>query len=79
MIALSGVRSSWLILARKSDFARFADSALLSALRSRSSALWRWVTSTTVPSVTRSPFQFTMRAVRWIQTGLPSRLIPSNS
>ena len=32
MMALSGVRSSWLIVARKRDLVRFADLAVLRAL-----------------------------------------------
>ncbi len=45
MIELSGVRSSWLILARNPDFARFAASAASLAARIASSACLRSVTS----------------------------------
>ncbi len=45
MMALSGVRISWLILARKSDFADEARSAVRLALSSSSSALFHCVMS----------------------------------
>ena len=54
MIALSGVRSSWLILARKSLLARLASSACVQACAILSSAALRSVMSeysdTTPPS-----------------------------
>ena len=41
MIALSGLRSSWLMLARNSDFARLAISASFFAVIKASWAIWR--------------------------------------
>ena len=48
MIALSGVRSSWLILARNLDFAWLASSArVFSSLyfSARSASCWAWISS----------------------------------
>ncbi len=45
MMAFSGVRISWLILARKSDLARLARSARCLASVSSSSAFFHWVMS----------------------------------
>ena len=50
MMALSGVRSSWLIIARKSDLARLAPSASSFARFSSVSARMRSVTSKKMPS-----------------------------
>ena len=45
MMALSGVRISWLILARKSDFWALAVSAARRAATSSSSTFFQWVMS----------------------------------
>ncbi|EDY15813.1 hypothetical protein CfE428DRAFT_6666 [Chthoniobacter flavus Ellin428] len=50
MIALSGVRNSWLMFARNWLFERLASSAASLARRSSSSARLRAVMSSTVPS-----------------------------
>jgi len=54
MMPDSGVRSSWLIVARNSDFARVASSALSRARRSASS--WRlWVRASRMKAVAAQP------------------------
>ena len=55
MIALSGVRSSWLIMARKSVLVRFAVSAASFASCNASLASRRSVTSRNIPSQMMEP------------------------
>ena len=48
MMALSGVRSSWLMLAMNSDFTLLASSASIRAVLSASQAFWRNMESASV-------------------------------
>ena len=58
MTATSGVRSSWLIIARKADFARSAASASSRARRRSASSALRSVTSATNPYNSADPSGF---------------------
>ncbi len=59
MIAFSGVRISWLMVARKVDFALLAWSAASRASRSVCSTCLRAVMSSSVHSSTSTPRYFT--------------------